>query len=266
MPETINIDFFKGYAPIKKSVEKDGNWYIAGTASDPTRDWDGESVDPKGIDITYLMKQGKINYEHNNNLDHIIGEPTENTRLEPNGLYVEAMLYKDSKLANDAWNLANAMKKSNAKRSLGFSIEGFAKKNPNDPSKLDRVRVTNVAVTANPANPDATWETFTKSVSLNSSIAKEFQQIDGTSDEDISYVVDPNNMHGISSLKKENIPKAINYLTYVSQNKNKDELLNYAQKELDKKGLLNDSAKKLILHLGRGLSSDEASKFLGKEH
>ena len=54
MSEKIDVDFFQGYAPIKKSVEKDGNWYIAGLASNPTKDWDGESVNPMELILPIL--------------------------------------------------------------------------------------------------------------------------------------------------------------------------------------------------------------------
>ena len=55
------MDLFKKYIPITKSKDSNNNWYISGIASTPTRDWEGDTIDPRGLDITYLMKQGKIN-------------------------------------------------------------------------------------------------------------------------------------------------------------------------------------------------------------
>lgn len=264
------MNVFKKYIPITKSKDSNDNWYISGIASTPTKDWEGDTIDPRGLDITYLMKQGKINYEHKNTASHIIGEPTNNTFVDGNGLHLEAMLYKDQPLAQDTWELANAMEKSNAKRSVGFSIEGVGQADPNNEHRINKVKVYNVAVTTNQANPDAQWHTFTKSFNPDSEIVKAMDggMTTGTATPSNQasnlegYAVDPQQLFGVSAFRKEDLPKAISYLTSVLSRKDKDSLLNYAQKELSNKNLLSLNSKALILQLGRGLSYDSSINFL----
>lgn len=215
------------------------------------------------------MKQGKINYEHKNTASHIIGEPTNNTYVDDSGLHLEALLYKDQPLAQDTWQLANAMEKSNAKRSVGFSIEGVGQADPDNEHRINKVKVYNVAVTTNQANPDAQWHTFTKSFDPDSEIVK---AMGGTtagtatpSNQASSlegYAVNPEDLFGVASFRKEDLPKAINYLTNVLSRKDKDSLLNYAQKELSDKNLLSLKSQALILQMGRGLSYDSSIDFL----
>lgn len=240
--QKVDIDLFKAYVPINKTASSDSEWYISGVASTNTKDWDGEIVDPSTLDITYLMKQGKINYEHNNELDHIIGEPTDNTYIDKSGLHLEAMLYKNMPLAQDAWKLANAMEKSHAKRSLGFSIEGIGKRSA-DPNVFSKVKVMNVAITANPANPDASWKTFKKSVDVNSELAKAYSEMSAETGSEIN----PSDMQGISSFRKEDLPGALTTLTYAMKSENCSELLNYAQKALEDSGNITKDVKQLIL-------------------
>lgn len=252
---SVDIDVFKGYAPIEKSNNDSGDWLIKGIASTGTTDWTGEQINPSGLDITYLMKQGKINYEHKKGYDNVIGEPTENTYTDEKGLHLEALLYKNVPLAKAAWDLANAMEESHAKRSLGFSIEGLCKRDPSNHNILKSVKVTNVAITSNPANPDASWHVFTKSVDTDSDIYKSLMT--GTE-------VNPDDMSQGSALRKENLPNAISQLSFALDSKDLDSLLNYTQKELVKRGLDSTSNLATILQLGRGVSRDVAKSFIEK--
>lgn len=251
----VDIEVFKGYAPIEKTATNDGNWIIKGIATTPTKDWEGESVDPNGLDITYLMKQGKINYEHKPGYANVIGEPTANTYVDSEGLHLEAMLYKDLPLAKSAWDLANAMEKSHAKRSLGFSIEGAGRKDPNNPKVFKSVRVTNVAITSNPANPDASWHVFKKSIDVDSDLYKAFMT--GTD-------TNPDTMTQGAAFRKESLPNAVEQLSFALDSDNSKGLLDYVQKELAKSGLDTPSNLATILQLGRGLSRDVAKSFLEK--
>lgn len=259
--QKVDIDLFKAYVPINKTASSDSEWYISGVASTNTKDWDGEIVDPSTLDITYLMKQGKINYEHNNELDHIIGEPTDNTYIDKSGLHLEAMLYKNMPLAQDAWKLANAMEKSHAKRSLGFSIEGIGKRSA-DPNVFSKVKVMNVAITANPANPDASWKTFKKSVDVNSELAKAYSEMSAENPAETGTEINPSDMQGVSSFRKEDLPGALTTLTYAMKSENCSELLNYAQKALEDSGNITKDVKQLILQVGRGVSKETAKNFL----
>ncbi|AXH71113.1 putative prohead protease [Bacillus phage BSP36] len=152
---------------IKKSAESttEKSWYLRGYATTPDLDLQDDIVDPAGIDISHLVKHGYINYEHQQGEEFIIGVPTDGTYVDPEvGLYVEAKLYKGNPYAQRIWELASNIAKSGINRTLGFSIEGFChQRDENDPRIMKSIKITNVAVTTNPANPNATWEAFMKS-------------------------------------------------------------------------------------------------------
>ncbi|AIW03339.1 prohead protease [Bacillus phage Mater] len=152
---------------IKKSNDNDTEqaWYLRGYATTPDLDLQEDIVDPTGIDISHFIENGYINYEHMQGNEHIIGAPTEGTHVDPDvGLYVEAKLYKGNPYAKSIWDLANNIAKSGIPRKLGFSIEGYAKaRDKSDPRIIKSTYITNVAVTTNPANPNATWDAFMKS-------------------------------------------------------------------------------------------------------
>ncbi|AIW03452.1 head maturation protease [Bacillus phage Moonbeam] len=164
---------------IKKSNENDTEkaWYLRGYATTPDLDLQEDIVDPNGIDISHLIDRGYINYEHHQGADYIIGVPTEETHVDPNvGLYVEAKLYKGNPYAKSIWDLANNIAKSGFSRKLGFSIEGYAKaRDKSDPRIIKSTYITNVAVTTNPANPNATWDAFMKSYLTGFGISPETQ-------------------------------------------------------------------------------------------
>lgn len=89
---------------------------------------------------------------------------------------MEAKLYKGNPYAKSIWNLANNIAKSGIDRKLGFSIEGFAReRDKDDPRIIRKTYITNVAITTNPANPNATWEAFMKSFLTGHGITPETQ-------------------------------------------------------------------------------------------
>ena len=134
-------------------------------------------IDPSGVDISHFITHGYINYEHYQGDEFKIGVPTDGTHIDPDvGLYVEAKLYKENPYAKSIWNLANNIAKSGIDRKLGFSIEGFAKsRDRKDPRIIKSTYITNVAVTTNPANPNATWDTFMKSFLAGYGVSPETQ-------------------------------------------------------------------------------------------
>lgn len=128
-------------------------------------DLQGDIVDPDGLDISHFIREGWVNYEHQQGEEYRIGAPTDKTYIDKNiGLYVEAKLNKSNPHAQSVWNLANNIAKSGIDRKLGFSIEGMAKeRDKTDPRIIRKASITNIALTTSPANPNATWETFMKS-------------------------------------------------------------------------------------------------------
>jgi len=184
---------------IKKSNDNDTekSWYLRGFATTPDLDLQEDIVDPTGIDISHFKEQGYINYEHRQGAEYIIGAPAEGTYIDPNvGLYVEAKLYKNNPYAKSIWDLANSIAKSGFNRKLGFSIEGYAKqRDKDDPRIIKSTYITNVAVTTNPANPNATWDAFMKSYLTG-------------------YGVSPDTQIDAGALRSESFARSLHNLSY----------------------------------------------------
>ena len=132
-------------------------------ASTPDVDLQQEQIDPHGIDASYLLSDGWIDFEHDR--DQVIGVPTKNTHVDQKGLFLEAKLFKNMPQVQDIINLYHNIKDNHINRKLGFSIEGnVLERDEDDDSIIRQVQITGVAVTKNPANTDATWELVSKSI------------------------------------------------------------------------------------------------------
>lgn len=170
---------FNVYVPIdtvEKSGDDDNTYTIRGYASDGKRDLQGESIDPSGIDASYLISDGFVDYEHD--LDQVIGVPTKNTHVDNKGLFLEAKLFKNMPQVQDIIKLYHNIKDNNIDRNLGFSIEGnVIERDEDDESIIRQVQITGVAVTKNPANTDATWELVTKSLYSTKSLATDNNKV-----------------------------------------------------------------------------------------
>ena len=81
-----------------------------------------EQIDPRGIDASYLVSDGWVDYEHDP--DQVIGVPTKNTHVDSKGLFLEAKLFKNMPQVQDIMKLYHNIKDNNIDRHLGFSIEG----------------------------------------------------------------------------------------------------------------------------------------------
>lgn len=174
-------DLFKFFVDAEINLEKSKNGekrIIQGYASTPSQDRQGESLVQKGMDITDFVKNGYINYDHDNSI--ILGYPTENTNIDSRGLWVEAELLKGVPMADKIWDLATALKRSNAPRKLGFSVEGKVLERRG--STILKAKIYNCAVTTNPVNTEATWDavvkSFSKSLEAGYGTTPE-QQVDG---------------------------------------------------------------------------------------
>lgn len=227
--------------------EEEEKWYVRGYASTPDLDLQGEIVQPQGIDINYFVKSGWVNYEHKQEAEYMVGVPTENSYIDMNrGLFVEAVLFKDNKHAQAMWELANNIKKEGIDRNLGFSIEGFVnKRNEQHSHVIEDIVIRNVAITTNPANPHATWESF---------VAKTWET--GTD-------VNPETMEDGSALRVESLAEAITVLT--SQMKYLAEVedgWSEVAEHLDKSGENNLENGILLLQLSKGVSYQEAVKYM----
>lgn len=149
---------------------------MKGYASTGKKDLQQEQIDPAGIDASYLISDGFIDYEHDP--DQVIGVPTKNTHVDSKGLFLEAKLFKNMPQVQDIIKLYHNIKDNNIDRNLGFSIEGnVIERDEDDESIIRQVQITGVAVTKNPANTDATWELVTKSLYSTKSLATDNNKV-----------------------------------------------------------------------------------------
>jgi len=208
-------------------------------------DLQDDIIDPSGLDISHFLEHGYINYEHHQGNEYIIGAPTKESYIDPNvGLYVEAKLYKNNPYAKTMWDLANNIAKSGIGRKLGFSIEGFAKeRDKNDPRIIKSTYITNVAVTTNPANPEATWDAFMKSYIAG-------------------YGISPDTQIDAGALRAESFARSLHNLSYAYKAIKDPKEFGRVWKEvgsyLDSMERSNPESMVMFLQLSKGYSRAEA--------
>lgn len=163
-------DFFVAYQPISLDITKakDDKVYIEGIISSEKTDASGEIIKQDGLDFSYLMSNGYLNYEHRSGVENILGEALKIMPTEKDGMRATAMkgmLYKNKKIVKDILETISAMKDAGSSRKLGFSVEGrVLARDPRNPSIITKAKVLNVSVTANPCNTDADFEIVKKNI------------------------------------------------------------------------------------------------------
>lgn len=159
----VDFNFFMPF-DINKSerTDEEPEMRIAGYASTSDSDRQGDSILQKGLDISDFVNFGYFNLDHDNS--KILGYPDkQNTRIDNHGFYVEGILL-NTPLAKGIWETAVALKKSNAPRRLGFSVEGKTLAR-DSLGKIIKAKIYNVAITNCPVNTNATFEALCKSFS-----------------------------------------------------------------------------------------------------
>lgn len=154
-----NFNFFVDEVTLEKAGKDENGkdiMKIGGIASTKAKDSDGEEIDEKGWDTEYFVNSGFFNYNHQSkfNPKAVIGEPTM-AKVTKDGVYVEGFLYADSELAQSVYETTKMLESSSGKRRMGFSIEGKAlERDPFNPKKIKKARLTGCALTLNPKNPN----------------------------------------------------------------------------------------------------------------
>lgn len=146
----IDADIIKG--------DSEGEMRIRGIASDSSKDRQGEYLDPRTMDLSDF---DIINWNHKGKDDPsaIIGYPDKSkVKITPNNeLYVEGVLHNNVPMAKATYNLMNALQKSPNGKRLGMSVEGMVlERDPNNPNKITKSKITGVAICPVPVN-GATW-------------------------------------------------------------------------------------------------------------
>lgn len=232
---------------LEKS-EKEGRRLIQGYASTPDEDRQGESLVQKGLDISDFVNYGYLNYDHDNS--KILGYPTKNTHIDSKGLWVEGELIKGIPLADEIWNLACALKKSNAPRRLGFSIEGKVIERRG--SVITKAKIYNCAITPNPVNPHATWE----------AVVKSFQPNEMEKALSAGYGTSPDTQVDGGAFREEDLENAIKVLTYKF---NDPDFWDKVNNHLKANGASPTTGASVIyLQLSKGLSRQQALDIINK--
>lgn len=156
---------FKIFVPIEvlekadSKKDKDGlpeELLIGGVVSDPSPgyDKDNQLLDPNGFNYKPFLAKGFINAEHGyaktKDASMIIGEPTD-AWVKDNKFHIRGKLYKENPKAVAMYQLAQVLKKSGSKRTIGYSLEGNATEyDPLDPRKVTKADIFHCAVTIAP--------------------------------------------------------------------------------------------------------------------
>ncbi len=144
-----------------------------GVASLPGEDLQGEETLPQGLEIDYLLGKGLppgaggyINYDHQD--ETIVGVPLDG-KITSKGFWIKWKALK-TPFMQKIVDQMKAMKEAGWPRRYGMSIEGVVKeRDPNDPTRIIRAFIRNVALTPTPVHP-GTFVDFAKSLSASSTV------------------------------------------------------------------------------------------------
>lgn len=273
--QTLN-DTLNFYVPIDtvKTVDSDveksksKEILVSGWASTGDRDFQGETVEPIGIDATYLFNNGWIDYEHDT--EKVIGAPTENSYVDTNkGLYIEARLFKRCPEVKELMNLYDDIQDSGVNRSLGFSIEGNVReRDEDDPSIIKNVMVTGVALTRNPANGSALLDSVIKSNNAKQVQKNKWRRAykktvsNNQKSFEAGYGISPETQHDGGALRPESLLAHITYLTHsmeqLNENGGLEEFTRSMAKTIDERNPEDQSIKTMFLQIMTGVSKSEA--------
>lgn len=195
MKNQNKFNFFIPSVTFEKAKdEKTGvtNYLFKSIASDDSEDSSGETLVPDGFDIKPLLDYGTVNWNHKakDNPRSIIGHPT-NAEIKDNKLIVSGLIYGDSKLGRDVVETAKMLEKSSGgKRRFGISIEGVPlKRSTINPKRIEKARITGIAVTHVPVNRNTVFELI-KGEQSDDFIDYEFEKSNANGSMDPEYLVD----------------------------------------------------------------------------
>ena len=174
--EEMVVHFVAPVEFLEKSMDdgKPPRRMIKGPMSTDREDQDGETIDQAGLDCSYLMTSGYVNYDHQRRLvggvkvPMIIGYPTaleredRHTVLESELLQGDPSLSEQMRLAEEMWQLGCALRKAGGARRLAYSVEGPAPERRG--KRIIKAKVHHVALTHKPVNADCSVEVFQKAL------------------------------------------------------------------------------------------------------
>lgn len=251
--KTDNFNFVVPMDIVKSETPDSDEWRIGGYASTSQEDRQGDEILQKGLDISDFLNYGYLNLDHRN--DVIVGYPdSSKCKIDNHGFYVEGILLKGVEAARNMWETAVALKKSNAPRHLGFSVEGKILKR-NAIGQIIKAKVYNVAVTANPVNPTCTWDALVKSFTSQETEIDEL---------DKSLQAGYGDGNG-SPLIPESLESAFKTLTYViGDDDEAKQHMESLKKILSKRQDITKSELTLYFQLTKGLSHADSASLVNR--
>lgn len=239
----VPIDIVKSESPESEEMR------IGGYASTSNEDRQGDEIVQKGLDISDFVNFGYFNLDHDNS--KILGYPDKGRcKVDHKGFYVEGTLLPVP-LAKSLWDTAIALRKSNAPRKLGFSVEGKVLQR-NDLGKIVKAKVYNVALTANPVNTSCTWDALVKSFT------------DDYSDIEKSLEAGYGDANG-SALVPESLEHAFKTLSYIiGDDEEAKQHMAALKKRLENKKDLSKSELTLYFQVTKGLSIADSAYLVNK--
>lgn len=162
-------DNFKFVIPAEIVKSKDGDWKVAGLASTPSVDRQGEVILQDGIDCTPIESgKGFFNFDHDNSPENTLGL-LDRYQKSSKGLYVQGRLFKNHARAKAVYEIMSSLKDGDKGR-VGMSVEGkVIERDPMNPKLIKRCVIRNVALTLNPVNQD-TYADIIKSMSSEAEV------------------------------------------------------------------------------------------------
>jgi hypothetical protein len=157
--------------PLEKSENGEKLRLVQGLTSTGNKDQQDERMLQDGIDFEPLLSKGHINWNHQPGPANLIGQPLEATLKETPkgfGLWMQGLLYKGKRVAEDAWEHLLLMEELARKglpfRPVGWSVEGgILERDPLDRRIIRKSVVRQMALTHEPVNAD-TYAEIAKSL------------------------------------------------------------------------------------------------------
>lgn len=144
---------------------------IGGFVSTDHLDKQHERLIQEGMDFEPFLKSGFFNDNHIKTTGDAVGYPEfAELRQRPDGAkgwYVEGYLLKGHEPSDKIWSLAQALKRSGAPRSLGYSVEGSVEeRDTTDRRNIRKAVVREVAITRCPVNGYTEMTMLAKSLAV----------------------------------------------------------------------------------------------------
>lgn len=190
----------------KTNARGESEYWVGGICTTDHVDQEGERLLQDGLDFSPFLDHGFFNDNHGKDTGAAVGRPARiEMRKLPDGhagWYVEGPLYNNSR-AREIMELANEIERSgDARRKLGFSVEGtILDRDPSNPKTVRRAVVREVAITRCPVNQHTSLQRLAKSLSVGTGGAP--MGGDVATGEGAAAILTPQSLEGVNAFRKK---------------------------------------------------------------